>query len=231
MRIVVNHLTRMSGERICVAGVDLDAGGHVRPVCPGGLTRRMLTRNGGAFDLGMIVDLGDVMPVPHAPELEDARFDSATAKVVGQMPWPEFWQLLKSLAVSEPNEIFGPALERRGHTYATQAGRGAASLGCLRVRSELVPRLSYRYEKLRIALPAQEAEVTVTDLRCFPPDGTVRHKLIEDLNAGMRAGREVILAVGLANKYQVPGDTMERHWMQVNSVFPAGFYVRESECD
>ena len=32
MKIVVNHLTRMQLGRICVAGVDMATGKHVRPL-------------------------------------------------------------------------------------------------------------------------------------------------------------------------------------------------------
>src|SRR5260370_42124155 len=49
--LVINHLTRMQQGYICVAGVDLETGRHVRPV----LRRRMgtvnLVRNGGLFDM------------------------------------------------------------------------------------------------------------------------------------------------------------------------------------
>jgi hypothetical protein len=231
MRIVVDHLTRMSGERICVAGLEIDTGKHIRPVTAGGVNRRLLLRHGGPFDVGRIVDLGPVTPVPHPPEFEDFRFDPAKARDGGPMPWSDFWDLLKTVSAPTLPDIFGPALERRGHTFATEAGKGKASLGCLRVPSHLVPHLAFPFGRLRISLPAEDADVAVTDLRCFERDGrSIRNKVVDQLNTGMRPGREVLLAVGLANKFAVPGDTVERHWLQVNNIYAAGLQLTEADC-
>lgn len=52
MKIAVNHLTRMQPGYICVAGIDLETGSHVRPVLPSGrLSAALLRRNGGPFDI------------------------------------------------------------------------------------------------------------------------------------------------------------------------------------
>jgi len=53
VQIVVNHLTRMRTQRICIAGIDLERGCHVRPVTPKAdlLTRDLLTENGGPLEL------------------------------------------------------------------------------------------------------------------------------------------------------------------------------------
>jgi hypothetical protein len=182
------------------------------------------------FDIAEIVDLGEVRHVGEAPEVEDHRFDLANARSLGPMPVAEFWDLLKAVARPKLAEIFGKDLERRGHTYATEAGRGAASLGCLAIPSQLVPRLAYPYGKLRLSLPDEQADVAVTDLRCYEPDGTsFRRKVIEDLNAGMRAGRAVVVAVGLGRPFRVPEDTADRHWLQINNVYPAGVSLFEAD--
>jgi len=162
MRIVVNHLTRMRGDHICVAGLDLDTRGPVRPVSAAALTQKMLKRHGGVFDIAEVVDLGEVRRVGEAPEVEDHRFDLANLRAVGPMPMGEFWALLSEVARPTLAEIFGEDLERRGHTYATEAGRGIASLGCVAIPSQLVPRLSYPYGKLRLSLPDEQADVAVT---------------------------------------------------------------------
>ena len=57
MRIVVNHLTRMQPGYICVAGIDVQDNEHIRPVLGREqLTVGLLARNGGAFDMGRLVD-------------------------------------------------------------------------------------------------------------------------------------------------------------------------------
>ena len=72
MRIVVNHLTRMQPGYICVAGIDVQDNEHIRPVLGRErLTVGLLARNGGAFDMGRLVDLGSgrpgslLTPAPH----------------------------------------------------------------------------------------------------------------------------------------------------------------------
>ena len=72
MKIVVTHLTRMQRGTVCVAGLDVETGRHVRPVQPMGvLQSRLTTPRGGPFDMATIVDLGVTRPVPSPPEVED----------------------------------------------------------------------------------------------------------------------------------------------------------------
>jgi hypothetical protein len=69
MRIVVNHVTRMSSPRICVAGIDPETIEHVRPTTPPTdlITRSLLREEGGPFGMGAVVDLGAVIPEPTSP--------------------------------------------------------------------------------------------------------------------------------------------------------------------
>jgi len=74
LKIVVNHLTRMQQGYLCVAGLDVNTGEHVRPVLPGQrLPTSLLTRYGGPFDMGVIVDLGAVKATPQRREKRGAR--------------------------------------------------------------------------------------------------------------------------------------------------------------
>jgi hypothetical protein len=229
VQIVVNHLTRMSGDHICVAGLDPETGQHIRPVTTSAITRAMLKRNGGLFDLAEIVDLGSVTPAGTPPEAEDRRFDPSKARSLGTMLWRDFWALLKARAESTLEDVFGPELERVGRTYATPEGKGSASLGCLLLPAEQAPRLVTSYG-LRLTLPAEDAMVAVTDLRSFEADGkTIREPIRDRLNDGMRPGRQVVLAVGLSRPFTKPGDGQSRHWLQVNNVYPAGVYLTEAE--
>ena len=59
---------------ICVAGIDPDTGKHIRPTVRGRLSRALLRENGGPFDIAGLVDLGEVIPVGVAPEVEDHFF-------------------------------------------------------------------------------------------------------------------------------------------------------------
>jgi hypothetical protein len=88
MKIVVNHLTRMRGERICVAGVDWATAEHVRPVTgpTSPLTRELLRSSGGLFEIGAVVDLGPVAACGQPPETEDHRFSPLSASY--ESTWP-----------------------------------------------------------------------------------------------------------------------------------------------
>jgi hypothetical protein len=69
-------------SRVCVAGIDLETRQHVRPVTPKTdlITRDLLRSEGGPFGPGAYVDLGDVIPTPDAPEVEDHLFRTAGAQ-------------------------------------------------------------------------------------------------------------------------------------------------------
>ena len=43
MKIVVSHLTRMQRGTVCVAGLDVDSGQHVRPIPPMGVFQSRVT--------------------------------------------------------------------------------------------------------------------------------------------------------------------------------------------
>ena len=75
MRIVVSHLTRMDIGYICVAGIDVETGAHVRPILNGiRLATAMLRRCGGIFDIGTVIDLGTTSYQGRRPEIEDHVF-------------------------------------------------------------------------------------------------------------------------------------------------------------
>lgn len=221
MNIVVNHLTRMQPPYICVAGIDVDTGRHVRPVLRGArLERDLLTRKGGPFDIAAVVDIGRAWCVGEPPETEDYRFDPHRSAYVADLPSDEYWRLLQGLARTRLRDIFGDDLKQRGRTFAVDAGKGRCSLGCLApaVRPALsidlfgTVRLSLTKGRLRTSL-------AVTDLRLFEADHhTPRRSAVEHVARRINGGVEVILSVGLSRAWQKPGDTVARHWLQVNNL-------------
>ena len=141
MRIVINHLTRMGAPRICVAGIDQTTEGHVRPTTPPSdpITRSLLEDHGGPFGLGAVVDLGSVRHTPSQPEAEDHQFSTVAATRVGRLDPGDYLELLERVCADDLESIFGSDLERRGRSFAIEAGHGTVSLGVLRVqkRSDL----------------------------------------------------------------------------------------------
>ncbi len=220
MRIIVNHLTRMQPGDICVAGVDVMSGQHIRPVLRSRLTVDLLARNGGPFDLADLVDLGMVKYCGQAPETEDYYFDQRDARCVRHIPPIHFWEMLQRVARHSLTQVFGPALRpfRRGCVVDLNAGE--ASLGCLIPAAP--PRLYVNdYGKIRAIISdgAFTADLSVTDLRfCDTGHKTPKFALIERIDAEMRSGGSFVLSVGLARPWQHPDDIVKRHWLQVNNI-------------
>lgn len=221
MKIVVNHLTRMQPGYVCVAGIDLQTNAHVRPVLANRrLTTDLLKRNGGPFDIGVVVDLESTQHRGGPPEVEDYVFDSSNASAVRELSSDRFWKLLKGLAQTKLSKIFGSDLKSHGRGCAVDVGTGTASLGCL-VPSR-PPQLEINsYDKVRINFTdgAFTVDLSVTDLRFVHQDQQrPRSRVVQDVQARINNGIGVILSVGLARAWRKPGDTAPRHWLQVNNV-------------
>lgn len=223
MKFLVNHLTRMSGSYICVAGLAIKPeGGHVRPLpAIGRLTRDDLVSSGGIFALGGTVDLGNVRNRPSPPEVEDVSYDATRACAIGAMEPADFWNIISRDASSSLQGIFGNELERRGNTAAVVAGEGSSSLGILRPQSAIA--LTLEFEKLRLKLQDPDLgnlSLPVTDLRFFEPDGSFRAVAVRVIAERLRAGERFLISVGLTRAWTRPGEEEPAHWLQVNNLFP-----------
>jgi hypothetical protein len=222
MKIVLNHITRMRDSRICVAGLD-SSGRHVRPVTSSStrqLTRTLLIERGGPFEIGAILDLGDVSAAPRAPAIEDHHFLVTNTKRVKRLQSDEYFHLLDRVAKEDLQEIFGPDLKRRKQTFAVDRGAGSASLGVLRVEQK-IDLTSGRYGGLRLQLGEGKTAVhlPVTDLRFVEEDHkTVRDDVVEEVRWRIGSGVQVILMVGLTRPFKVSDDDDERHWLQINGI-------------
>jgi hypothetical protein len=111
MKIVVTHLTCMQRGTVCVAGLDVESGRHVRPVVPMGvLQSRVTAPRGRAFDMATVVDLGLTRAVPTPPEVEDVEITWWHARAAGLVEPTLFWDMLHLLAQPSLTELFGPSL-------------------------------------------------------------------------------------------------------------------------
>ena len=221
MQVVINHLTRMQPGYVCVAGVDLDFGRHVRPVLRGRrLSIDLLLRKGGPFDIAAIVDLGGTQYAGQPPETEDYYFTSTGTVYAGDMEPDVFWRMLELVSQWKLTGVFGDALKQRGKTYTVDVGAGSASLRCLRpaVRPVLTLDL-FGAVRLLLVEGRFRANLPVTDLRLYEEDHrTPRHRIIEQVATRIQRGVPVVLSMGLTRPWQKPGDTAPRHWLQVNNI-------------
>jgi hypothetical protein len=222
MRIVVNHLTRMEAGYICVAGLDWETGRHVRPVIVNQrLTVDLLKSQGGPFELGAVVDLGQARYVGRAPEVEDHEFLPAQARHCGQLTGRQFWEMIRTCAGSSLLEMFGE-LEPDGRAgYSVEEGGGRASLGCLVPAGR--PELHVnRHGKTRLRVCDNDlaAELSVTDLRLVEADHqTPRTDVVDRIQGLIASGWDVIVGVGLTRPFRNREGGEARHWLQANNVF------------
>ena len=220
MKIVVTHLTRMDPGFICVAGVDVSTGAHIRPKVEHRMSERLLRRHGGPFDIGVLVDLGETYPAGSAPMLEDHSFSVGAARRQMDIHPEVFWQLLSRVALPDLAAIFGPALERQRRSYAMLTRTGSASLGCL-ISTSVRLRADGDPPKLRLHLadPTGEVSLPLTDLRFYHPDHqTLRVDVVREVSERLKRGVPALICVGLGQPYRALGDPAYRHWLQANNL-------------
>jgi hypothetical protein len=204
---------------ICVAGIDLDTGRHIRPVTDGRrLGAHLLRYNHGPFDIGAVIDLGTVRYVGRAPEVEDYDFNPRRVTAVGDMPPDELRGVVRRASQTRLRAIFGDALQLSGQTCAVEIGAGSASLG------SLIPNACSLFLderggiRIRVADELGVVRLPVTDLRLFEDDfRTPRRSVIQEIAGRIRDGEEVILSVGLTRPFGPDGGP-KKHWLQVNSI-------------
>jgi len=223
MHVVVNHVTRMTAPRICVAGIETETFEHVRPTTPAYdlITRRLLRQEGGVFRMGAVVDLGPVTPEPAPPESEDHRFQTNRARHVEDLADFAFLDLLDEVASPSLQDGFGPELERVGWKYAVDAGTGDRSLAVLKARRRPALEIDDKYGRLQLLFndPDQRTYLSVTDVRFFEADHhTIRRDVVADVAGRLRSGVEAFLMLGLARAYRASHDDRDRHWLQLNGL-------------
>ncbi len=226
VKIVVNHLTRMQQGFMCVAGIDLETGRHVRPMLQSQMRTEFLARHGGPFEMAAIVDLGWTKAVGHPPAVEDTLFHRSEIRREGDMPADEFWRLLQQTAESKLVAIFGGDLQPRGpRSYGVDCGRGEISLGCYRLpapaRLYIQHRDGYRRGRIRIEFQVGEHpfDLGVTDIRLYESDHVTPDEiLVEQTDQRLRTGGNVILSIGLSRPYRGSDACEPIHWLQVNNL-------------
>jgi hypothetical protein len=212
----------MTGSRICVAGIDTATYRHVRPVTRPGdlLTRALLREHGGPFGAGALVDIGRVTACPIAPETEDHKFDATSAKHISDVDDETYLKLLTEMRAADLGSAFGPELERVGRTYAVEPGNGGSSLAVLRAENRPVLEIN-GYGELRLWYNDVEpsAYLSVKDVRFFEDDHkTIKTRAVANVNRRLRRGVDAFLMLGLTRPWSKPGETHERHWLQLNGL-------------
>ncbi|MGA2471184.1 MAG: hypothetical protein ABSG64_10895 [Solirubrobacteraceae bacterium] len=224
MRIVVNHVTRMKGDHICVAGIDEETHEHVRPVAEDGspLTRSLLRENGGPFAVGALVDIGKVKRTPSPPHTEDHKFEPAKAGYVEQLGGRNYLELLDAVSSKSLAGAFGPPLRRAKWTYAAAHGTGRRSLAVVRGHRRPALAIDRKYgQSLQLQFNDVDppAFLPVTDVRFFKADdNAILRDVVGHVARRLATGVDVYLMLGLTRAYKGREDDRERHWLQVNGL-------------
>ncbi len=210
---------------MCVAGIDLDTGEHVRPeLSAGRMPVQLLARYGGPFDIGAVVDIGAAFSLGRVPEVEDCRcFVGAFARSA-ETSDVEFWDLLSRSAKTDLGTIFGPELGKpTARSCGVNMGKGMRSLGCLRpshacflqVRHTEGQRTSVRMLLHDVMLG--DLDLAVNDLRLFGSDhATADEARVVNVQEHLAHANDTILSVGLTREFRGV------HWLQVNNIHFSG---------
>lgn len=221
MRIVINHLTRMSPGYICVAGLDVENQQQVRPVLGANLTLSYLASKGGYFGLGHLLELERTQYVGRAPEVEDYKFEPGKVKRLSQMLPAPFWQLLKEVARPSLQTIFGPEFQQRGSHGVIKAGGGLASLGTLSVETSARLVVDNQHKlRLNFSDGVFNLDAPITDLRFYEGNQhSLKKDVVEQVADWCESRQPFILSVGLSRAWQKPGDAAAYHWLQINNLY------------
>jgi hypothetical protein len=219
LRILISHLTRMKYPKICIAGIEVNTGIHVRPVIEN--KNLDLSQVESLFQLGRVIDLGQYTTNRNVPEVEDCFFVLANVIQVSDLAPPQFWNSLKAVAKPSLNQIFGDDLHSpNGHTLAIPKGCGIASLGELCVSNLRLVITNWNDDlKLRAEFSDSEINISlsvpVTDLRFYEHiDGNfvVKTQVVNFVNKILSSNQVAILSVGLSRVFK------DEHWLQVNGI-------------
>lgn len=219
MEILITHLTRMRGDRICVAGLTED-GQHVRPMPR---TGHLVTGDAEVdFQLGNVVSLGNPQLAPMNGAPEDCWVDLDDCYAVRTAGAAEVHGRLSAVAVDSLTDAFGD-LGVRGHDRWVVPGQAGQTLGVVRARAwRIVPQFLDGRQKAGFSyndpgLPA--VRLPLTDLRIFPTThGDLDFEVLQQLMGGLGMRRPVLACVGLSRPFAAGGDEAVR-WTMANTLW------------
>lgn len=221
MQIMINHLSRLRGNKISVAGLDLaNPTRHVRPML-NDLDSILETYSGNesVFSLGAIVNLTGISSTKAAHQGEDHVVTYLKAKKVAQLHPIDVWRTLGDMASPTLTSIFGESVQMQSQRFVIEKFRARRGLGCLRILHTATLYKGYRQARLRWVSDGRVIDCPVTDARLYDLSGAARERLIDALNDRIQQGESLIVTVGLSRGFRRPGGRREYHWIQINNIF------------
>lgn len=208
--LVVDHLTRMSGDRICVAVIDPQTGDRLRPVLyTGHWTRADVPR---VFEVGAVLEpTRTAISRGPAPMVEDWIMGRSDLRRTSKLDDGALWDVVRATASASIAEAL-PGLEPHGATYRHAPHTGAASLAALRLSgvelASVGADLKIRFEDRS----GRHVSLPLTDLRFHPKDLKIDSNRLKVLRTLINREDEVVLSIGLSREFN------GWHWLQANNV-------------
>jgi len=220
--IVLLDVTAMSGDAVCVAGIDLSTGETLRLNDPQP-TRGMLRRFGGLVPGDVIrVDWQRARKVT-LPHVEDGDWKPHALKKLQPLAFADVVQLVSRQAFDSIEGAFGKYFYKGKENHAWKPGEGSRSLATLRVQ---YVRADSPDDRLRMALrdlrdaywrgiPFQDLIVRSHATQCRACEGTYLQRVRTEFH-----GNKVLVRVGLTRPFAPDKDHPEGCWLQVTNVLP-----------
>ena len=132
--LTITDLTRMSGDRVCIAGYTPD-GACVRPELPYGFFTEpwLIQDSKGIVRPFAKVEFKLDRHIPDPPHTEDWVALPAKPRVCGHVPPADRMRFLHATASPDVESIFGATIHHEWGLWVA-AGEGAASLGTIKAR-------------------------------------------------------------------------------------------------
>ena len=212
----------MTGNGVCVAGIDLAKQNCVRLSSPS--PQRATVRSYG-------IKPGEVFQLDYAtqreagaPHVEDARWNDLLARRTSTLSHDETLKLIRPLALPGVTDAFGPPLEAgAGRNAAWQPETGIRSLATIQAKSVQATREADRARLSFVdsagdawaSVPMQDLAVKLHTETC--PDCRDVNKLISHLQRDFDAD-DALIRIGLTRPF-APDGAAPACWLQVTNVF------------
>ncbi|MDP9238264.1 MAG: hypothetical protein M3P30_12880 [Chloroflexota bacterium] len=222
--LLILDLTEMSGQNVCIAGIDLKSHEQVRLASPSPTrtTVRSLSQ----------LRPGDVLSVDYEferkrvrPQAEDARWNRLTARKVRTMPYAEVRALLRPSTFNGVEDAFGePSVKGARGNHAWQPRRGTRSLGSVAVTYVGVDQDGARKPRIDLVdgegkhwhgIPLQDLQAKIHPDECESCEAA--H--LSNLRIDFAVPGPAIVRVGLTRPFASDAGSAPGCWLQVTNVF------------
>ena len=150
----------MSGDRICVAGIDPITRRHVRPVTSEWepLTRTLLGTRGGPLRVGALIEVENPTERSIPPHTEDVHVSGSAFRLVRDLAWGEYMELLEAVRVRRLSDGFGVDFTRSPNgRLKLEQDSGSGSLCVVRKNTNKLSVRVIRNEKTAPRMPASKS--------------------------------------------------------------------------